>query len=118
KEISGILPVPLPELLSRVSYLEPPLVVTPNGVVSRMAFLNAVNRVTESAQPIVPANGKKLLRIQELARPVSIDPTNLLKPLGRRLPIDPNAVRPNVRKPVVDPKSLNGVEVIREDLRP
>jgi|GEM_PF-1987088 len=118
KEISGILPAPLSDLLSMFSYVDTPLIVTPNGVVSRMTFLHALNRVTESDLPIVPDNEKSLKRIQELARPVSIDPTNILKPLGRRLPIDPNAVRPNVRKPVVDPQSLSGVEIIREDYKP
>lgn len=118
KEISSILPAPLSDLLSMFSYVDAPLIVTPNGVVSRMTFLHALNRVTEGDFPIVPDDEKKLKRIQELARPVSIDSTSILKPLGRRLPIDPNAVRPNVRKPVVNAQALSGVKVIREDLKP
>lgn len=118
KEISGILPSPLSDLLSMFSYIHPPIIVTPNGVVSRIDFLHALNKVTESDKPIVPDEKKVLERVQQLARPVSIDPTNILKPLGRRLPIDPNAVRPNVRKPVVNPQSLSGVKIIRDDLKP
>lgn len=118
KEISGILPAPLSDLLSMFSYVDAPLIVTPNGVVSRIDFLHALSRVTESDMPIVPDDKKVLQRTQQLARPVSIDSTNILKPLGRRLPINPNAVRPNVRKPVVNPQSLSGVKMVREDLKP
>lgn len=118
KEISSILPVPLSDLLSMFSYVNAPLIVTPNGVASRMTFLRALNRVVENDLPVVPDNEKKLKRIQELAKPVSIDPYNILKPLGPRLPIDPNAVRPNVRKPVVNSQPFSGVQIIKEDLKP
>jgi hypothetical protein len=118
KELSGIIPAPLPELQAMLSYVTPPLIVTPNGVVSRADFLHSLNRVTENDLPIVPDNRKALNRVQILARPVSIESTNILKPMGRRLPIDPHAVRPNVRKPVINPQSLSDVKIIKDDLKP
>ncbi len=118
KEISGILPTPLSELLAFFGHVHAPLIVTPNGVVRRNRFLSALNKVTEHYNPIVPDNKKVLKRVESLALPVSIDPTNRLRPLGRRLPIDPNAVRPNVRKPVINPKAMTRAHRLKEDLRP
>lgn len=118
KEISGILPTPISQLLTFFEHVQPPFIVTPNGVVTQSRYLLALNKVTESFLPIVPDERRVLRRVETIASPVSIDPTNRLRPLGRRLPIDPNAVRPNVRKPVINPKALTRAHIVKEQLRP
>lgn len=119
KEMSSIIPPPPPDLVARFSTASAPFIVTPRGVVSRTDVLHALNRVSENDLPIVPSHDtKRLNRVQQIAKPVSIDANQILKPLGRRLPIDPNAVRPNVRKPVVDPKALSGVKLLKKDWTP
>ncbi len=50
--------------------------------------------------------------------PESIDPSDILRPIGRRLPIDPTAVRPNVRKPVIYRNAGLYTPTIPENLAP
>lgn len=117
-ELSSILSAPLSELLSMFDKIHTPPIVTPNGVASREKLLQAIRKSTGDFAPIVPHDPKIQDKIFSLARPGKINRENVLKPLGRRLPVHPSADRPRVRKPVVDSGARSRVSEISETLRP
>lgn len=117
-ELSGILPPPLSELLAMFKYANPPAIVTPNGVVSRGQLLEAIRKATGQFLPILPSDKGLLNKVFRIAKRESFDPSKILKPIGRRLPIDPTAVRPNVRKPVIDRNAGLYTPTIPDNLRP
>ena len=111
-ELNNQIPVPLADLLSWFSNILGPSIVLKNGVVSPNQLIDAIAKTTNKVSPILPADPNLLDKIQNAANPVPIDARNILKPGGRRLPLDPRAVTPRLPKPVIGP------EVQPERIRP
>lgn len=109
-EINGILPPPNSDLVLLFSKKATPLIVTPNGVVSREGLLKAINKITGEFSPVLTPNRALKARIMTYAKPAASDVHVIYKPQGRKLPLDPQAVRPRVRKPVIDKEALQRVQ--------
>jgi hypothetical protein len=117
-ELSGILPPPLEELVIMLEIVNKPGIITPMGVTSPMNMLEAIHKVTGFFYPILPTDNKALLKLYRKVKLATTDPDKILRPIGRRLPLNPTAIRPNVRKPVARQEiSLNNYK-IEEDLKP
>lgn len=117
-ELSSILPHPLSELLAMFKYANPPAIITPYGAVSGNQLLSAVAKVTGQFLPILPTDTAAQNKVFRIAMPGKVDPSNTLKPIGRRLPVDPTAIRPHVRKPVTDRDGKLYPHTISDSLRP
>lgn len=111
-EISGILPPPLPELTAMFSRAAHPAIITPNGVVTRDQLFAGIQKSTARFAPVLPSEAKFRAKAYLVAKPAGIDPRDVLKPSGRRLPLDPKAVRPHVRKPIVESEAIGRVRVV------
>jgi len=112
-EISSILPPPLEGVLAIGARAHPPAIVTARGVVSRKKILTALRRTTGHFHPIFPQKMPIRERMLSLA---SLEgyAGPALQPAGRRLPIDPTAIRPSVRKPVTEKSTSVKVLALQE----
>lgn len=115
-QISSIIAPPGTGLLALMAHVNPPVIVTPKGVISRKQLLEATSKVTGRFSPIVPFKQQERDKIFGIAKPLKEDKA-ILKPTGKQLPFNPKMRRPSIRKPVIGPGS-NQVRKLPEEVRP
>lgn len=115
-EINSILPPPSEQLVSILKSVNPPPFVTPKGVFSPDKLLHVIKKGTAEFTPIVPVNQELLSKMYAHLPDENV--REILKPMGHRLPLDPLAVRPSVRKPVATSTPGNEIKRIADNLQP
>lgn len=104
---------PLPELFNLMKEVEPPKIVTPNGVVSPRKLINTITRLTHQPRPIYPLKPTTQEELVSLVKPERV--VNILRPSGQREPaISPDAPQ----KPLIDPDQFREISKASDFLIP
>ncbi|MGA8164048.1 MAG: hypothetical protein WB791_03365 [Waddliaceae bacterium] len=118
EELAGRIPPPLRELRAMFQMLPSLAMITPDGVVKGGDLLLAMRKRSEGNDPILPVNPKRKEKVFALAAAKHPPVAEILEPMGNRLPIDPLARRPQIRKSAVDGRAVADVSEVPIDLPP
>jgi len=117
-DLSGLLPAPASQLKAQLEAALPPPSLSPQGKISRQQLLYAIRKTTGSFNPIFPANQTLINRVYKITAMEHPAKEKILIPTGRKLPIDRAAVRPLVRKPLIEVELAEESVIMPDNLRP